>query len=85
MTRLRCATPWQALVLFCAFAFLPLLSACSGVTGQVQETLSGALAPVTGAIDEAARRAGDVGEGINQVTDGIGKVRGAFSGSGTTW
>ncbi len=72
-------------MLLSALAVVPLLSACSGVTGQVQETLSGAIAPVREAIDEATRRANEVGEGINQVSDGIGRVQGAFSGSGTTF
>lgn len=59
------------------------LSACSDVTGQVQDSLGGALAPVKDAIDEAARRANEVGEGINQVADGIQRVQGALSGSGS--
>jgi len=65
------------------------LSACadvtSTVTDQVQDTLSGALAPVRETIDEAARRANELGEGVNEVSSGIGKVKGAFSGSGSTW
>lgn len=65
------------------------LSACgevtSTVTDQVHDTLSGALAPVREAVDEATRRANEVGEGINDVTAGIGRVKGAFSGSGSTW
>lgn len=62
-----------------------LLSGCTGVTGNVQHTLSGAIAPVRGAIDEAARRANEVGEGVNDVAVGIKKVKGALSGSGATW
>jgi phage-related protein len=89
MTRLRVATPRQVLTILCIFSMLPPLSACSGVVStvsdHVQETVSGAIAPVRGAIDEAARRANEVGEGVNQVTDGISRVKGAFAGSGSTW
>ena len=62
-----------------------LLSACSGAVGQVQETLSGALAPVNEAVEEVSRRANEVGEGINEVKDGVQRVRGALGGSGSTW
>jgi len=62
-----------------------VLSVSDNVRGTVSDTLSGAIAPVRGAIDEAARRANEVGEGINDVTGGIQKVRGALSGSGATW
>lgn len=61
------------------------LSACADVTGQVQDTLSGALAPVNDAVSEVSRRANEVGEGINQVKTGVSRVRGALSGSGSTW
>lgn len=68
---------------------LPLFSACSDiastVSDQVQDTVSGAIAPVRGAIDEAARRANEVGEGVNQVAEGVSRVKGAFAGSGSTW
>ncbi len=60
------------------------LSACSpSVTDRVQDTLSGAFAPVKGAIDETARRANEVGEGIGEVRGGIRRVQGALSGSGS--
>lgn len=67
-----------------ALTVLTVLSGCSSsVTGQVHDTLSGALAPVKGAIDEAVRRTNEVGEGINEVQNGIQKVQGALSGSGS--
>ncbi len=59
------------------------LSACGEITDQVQGTLSGALAPVNEAVQEVARRANEVGEGINDVTTGIQRVQGALTGSGT--
>ncbi len=70
-----------------------LLSACSEtaftvkdhVQATVTNTVSGALAPVRVAIDEAARRAEELGEGVNEVKSGVKKVRGALSGSGSTW
>jgi hypothetical protein len=75
--------------LIAAAALLPLFSACtdvaSNVSDQVRGTVSGALAPVRGAIDDAARRANELGEGVNQVTDGVARVKGAFAGSGSTW
>lgn len=83
MTRLRHGFGGQARLFVCGAILTPLLSGCSGVAGQVQDTLSGALAPVKGAIDETARRANEVGEGINQVSDGIQRVQGALSGSGS--
>ncbi len=64
---------------------LPLLSACTDISTTVETTMSGAFAPVKGAIDEVARRANEVGEGMNEVSSGIGRVTGALSGSGTTW
>lgn len=61
-----------------------VLSACSSsVMDRVQDTLSGAFAPVKGAIDETARRANEVGEGIGEVRGGIRRVQGALSGSGS--
>ncbi len=76
-------------MLLTAAIVLPLLSACSDiastVSDQVQDTVSGAIAPVRGAIDEAAKRANEVGEGINDVTSGVARVKGAFAGSGSTW
>lgn len=71
-----------------AAVVLPFLSACSqaaSVTDAARDTLSGALAPVAEAINDAARRADEVGQGIGQVTDGVNRVKGAFAGSGSTW
>lgn len=68
---------------------IALLSGCSAtvsdLSDQVQGTLSGTLAPVKGAVDEVARRANEVQEGIQGVSTGIKQVKGAFSGSGATW
>lgn len=74
-------------------SFAVFLSGCDDTVATVKDqvrdtvtvTVSGALAPVRGAIDEAARRAHEVGEGVNEVTGGVKKVRGALSGSGSTW
>lgn len=71
--------------LVAAIATFALSGCSSSVTGQVQDTLSGALAPVKGAIDEAVRRTNEVGEGIDEVQNGIQRVQGALSGSGTHW
>jgi starvation-inducible outer membrane lipoprotein len=62
-----------------------MLSACSSIPDEVQNTVSDAVAPVRDAIDEAAMRANAVGEGINDVAGGIKKVKGALGGSGATW
>lgn len=78
-------------VLAIAATAATVLSACGDVTSTVTDqvrgvrgTLSGALAPVRDTVDDVTRRAHQVGEGINEVSSGIGKVKGAFSGSGTT-
>lgn len=85
MTRLRQGFGGQVRFFLCVIVFAPVLSACGDITGQVQDTVSGALAPVTDAVNEVARRANEVGEGINDVTGRIQRVRGALSGSGTSF
>lgn len=75
----------QVRFIMCAFLSASVLSACADVTDQVQYTLSGALAPVNEAVNEVSRRATEVGEGINEVTNGVQRVRGALSGSGSRW
>lgn len=86
----------KKVMLMAALLVTPLFVACEDVTSTVTDqvngardaatdTLSGALAPVRQAADEISRRANAVGEGISEVRNGVKKVSGAFSGSGTTW
>ena len=72
-----------------ALVLVPVLSACAGtastVSDQVRDAMSGATAPLVDAVNEASRRANELGEGINDVREGVAKVHGALSGSGSTW
>lgn len=55
------------------------------MTDQAKQAVSGATMPLRETAEEIARRANEVGEGINEMRSGVQRVQGALSGSGSTW